>query len=362
MNKQLLMKGALLAAVALIEISHAQIIYSNSFDSPQTIVSATNGNSNYIGTGPGAPEADLEYGEWMEGRRSNRVQLSNDEANGRLLFDFKSQGRTVWHLIDLSAVNSSLNGETATLSFVVEDFVNGIGQNLVVSVWEGSGLSFSGVTDPEDGYLLVRSDSFTPNINRSSNPNTSGLVLNPGAGEVPFAGGVIQGDGEFRLDFPLSSAGQAGGYLLLGIAGDVVNPGAQFAMDQLQVGVENLGGASYAAWQSANNTSGGLEDDHDGDGVRNGVEYFVGGGSNTTGFTASPGQVQAGDSLMIVFNRSAEYPGTYAQDFVIETYDAETGLWSPETSAVTVSESGVSLEVPTPSPMRMLARLRILNP
>jgi hypothetical protein len=47
----------------------------------------------------------------------------------------------------------------------------------------------------------------------------------------------------------------------------------------------------FSAWQLANGTTGGLDEDHDGDGVANGIEYFLGGDSNTTGFTPLPGVI-----------------------------------------------------------------------
>ena len=45
--------------------------------------------------------------------------------------------------------------------------------------------------------------------------------------------------------------------------------------------------ATYTDWQGAQNggggTSGGLNDDHDGDGIKNGIEFFVGGSMTPRG-------------------------------------------------------------------------------
>ncbi|MEI6606341.1 MAG: glycine-rich domain-containing protein, partial [Verrucomicrobiota bacterium] len=49
---------------------------------------------------------------------------------------------------------------------------------------------------------------------------------------------------------------------------------------------------SYAAWASTSGATGQtMDQDHDHDGVPNGIEYFLGGNTNTTGFTTLPGVV-----------------------------------------------------------------------
>ena len=47
-------KIVMLPAV-LVSVSHGQVIYSNDFSSVQEIVSATNGNTNFVGTNPLSP-------------------------------------------------------------------------------------------------------------------------------------------------------------------------------------------------------------------------------------------------------------------------------------------------------------------
>ena len=62
-----------------------------------------------------------------------------------------------------------------------------------------------------------------------------------------------------------------------------------------------------------------LGDDHDNDGVSNGVEYFLGGNTDTTGFTALPGVTNTGGTLSVTWTKAASYTGTYGTDFVVET-------------------------------------------
>ena len=72
---------------------------------------------------------------------------------------------------------------------------------------------------------------------------------------------------------------------------------------------------SFAAWQAAAGTTSALNADHDNDGVLNGIEWFLGGNSNTTGFTALPAVVQSGGNASVTWTKSAAITGTYGTDF-----------------------------------------------
>ena len=67
-------------------------------------------------------------------------------------------------------------------------------------------------------------------------------------------------------------------------------------------------------WANLNDVTGGTNGDDDGDGVRNGIEFFVGDASN--GFTAMP--VPDG-TRKITWTKGAAYKGAYGTDFVVET-------------------------------------------
>jgi autotransporter-associated beta strand protein len=90
--------------------------------------------------------------------------------------------------------------------------------------------------------------------------------------------------------------------------------------------------AGYASWAAFNGASANLSDDHDNDGVSNGIEYFIGGpAGNTTGFTALPNVVKALDgTLSVTWTKAATYTGTYGTDFVVETSSSLTGTWTTE--------------------------------
>lgn len=240
MNKPLLTLTLGLAAAAT---AQAQVIYQNDFSSAQVIIDATNGNTNYVGAGAGAhAQANINYGEWMEGQQTSRNELTYDSGNENMFYESNTVNSTFWHLVDTSATSSALNGETATLSFDVSNYINTANAVLTVSVWDGSGLTFSGLDgNTTDGFLVVRSQTAEGNIASTSNSSTSDIVLNNGTGTNAIAKKTITGAGLFTMDFTFNGAtgGSAlgGGYILIGLGSTSVNPGASFNIDDLAIAI-----------------------------------------------------------------------------------------------------------------------------
>ncbi|MCX6879128.1 MAG: hypothetical protein NTW21_35780, partial [Verrucomicrobia bacterium] len=129
------------------------------------------------------------------------------------------------------------------------------------------------------------------------------------------------------------------------------------------VAFDTAGG--FASWQTTNGTSQGLDGDHDHDGVPNGIEYFLGGNTNTTGFTPLPGVNKALDgTLSITWTKATDYPGTYGTDFVVETSEALTGDWAPEVRGgkVTITGNEVKYTFPSPLGAKKFVRLKVTGP
>jgi len=125
--------------------------------------------------------------------------------------------------------------------------------------------------------------------------------------------------------------------------------------------------SGFAAWQAANNTTGGLDEDHDGDGVPNGIEYFLGGATDTTGFTPLPGVTNTAGTLSVTWTKAGDYTGTYGTDFVVETSATlEAGSWNAEIVApnpgATVTISGNDVTYTFPAGTRNFARLKVTGP
>ena len=123
--------------------------------------------------------------------------------------------------------------------------------------------------------------------------------------------------------------------------------------------------AGYGSWAAVNGAGANLNDDHDNDGVPNGVEYFLGGPTgNTTGFTALPGVTNTGGTLTVTWVMGSGYAGVYGTDFSVETSETLTGTWTTETAGVNVVVSGsnVTYTFPTPLGSKNFARLKVTGP
>lgn len=150
----------------------------------------------------------------------------------------------------------------------------------------------------------------------------------------------------------------------------VGNPGGETEIAQI-TGSGTLtvlsGPAGFAAWQGANGTAGGLDEDHDNDGVDNGTEYFLGGSTNTTGFTALPGVTAAAGTLSITWAKAATYPPTavYGTDFVVETSTTLTGAWGTASLGAGANQVviiGADVKYTFPVGTRNFARLKVTGP
>lgn len=142
---------------------------------------------------------------------------------------------------------------------------------------------------------------------------------------------------------------------------------AQFASEREALATKWITGSTggYQAWQTANNTSGGINEDHDADGVRNGVEHFLGGNANTTGPTVLPGLVTSGGRPGITWNKGAGYAGSYGSDHWIETSSTLDGQWTMETIAngnVIDDAGSVRYTFPPASSGRLFVRLKVVRP
>ena len=124
--------------------------------------------------------------------------------------------------------------------------------------------------------------------------------------------------------------------------------------------------ASYAGWATANGASSQtMDQDHDHDGAPNGIEYFLGGSANTTGFTPLPAVVKALDGTRSVTwtKAAAGYSGVYGTDYVVQSSTTLTGTWTDEPATgggVTLSGNDVKYTFPS-GPVQKFARLKVMG-
>jgi autotransporter-associated beta strand protein len=128
-----------------------------------------------------------------------------------------------------------------------------------------------------------------------------------------------------------------------------------------------LAAGSYSSWQAANGTDQAENLDHDNDGVPNGVEFFLGGTTDTTGFTPLPGVTDSSGTLSVTWTKGATYLGTYGTGFVVETSDTLAGPWTTEIAdpnpGFTVTfPSSTEVKYTFPAGARNFARLKVTGP
>jgi hypothetical protein len=97
--------------------------------------------------------------------------------------------------------------------------------------------------------------------------------------------------------------------------------------------------------------------------VSNGVEFFLGGGNDTTGFTALPGVTDTAGTLSVTWTKDTDYTGTYGTDFVVETSATlASGSWNPETLGATVIITGDDVKYTFPAGTKNFVRLKVTGP
>jgi autotransporter-associated beta strand protein len=122
--------------------------------------------------------------------------------------------------------------------------------------------------------------------------------------------------------------------------------------------------SGFSAWQAANgNTAGGLDADHDNDGVDNGTEYFLGGNTSTTGFTSLPGVTS---NSITWIKAGTGYDGAYNTDFFVETSETlEAGSWVAAPLGAAAGEvliTGNDVKYTFPAGIKKFARLKVTGP
>jgi hypothetical protein len=177
-------------------------------------------------------------------------------------------------------------------------------------------------------------------------PGTVSSVKYNGSATAPTAAGSYVVTADFApsdtANFSSLSAAPAGNFIIASASG------------------------SYATWATTNGATGQtMEQDHDHDGVPNGIEYFLGGSANTTGVTALPGVVKAVDGkLSVTWTKSADFTGAYGTSYVIQTSDSLTGTWDNEPATggdVTLSGNDVVYTFPSSGPARKFVRLKVMG-
>jgi autotransporter-associated beta strand protein len=202
---------------------------------------------------------------------------------------------------------------------------------------------------------------------------TGAATINLGAGAalafadssaVDWTGGTLNLNGTFVSGASLRFGDGTGTGLTSTQLGLVAATGfSSFSLDANgYLTATSTGG--YSSWQTANSTGQMIDLDHDNDGVSNGVEYFLGGNSNTTGFTVLPAVFNAAGTLSVTWTKAAVgYNGNYGTDFWVETSATlAAGSWTNETLGGNVTITGNAVKYTFPAGTKNFARLKVTGP
>ncbi|MGJ8639542.1 MAG: sulfatase-like hydrolase/transferase [Opitutaceae bacterium] len=101
--------------------------------------------------------------------------------------------------------------------------------------------------------------------------------------------------------------------------------------------------SGFSSWASTNAPGQTFDQDHDGDGVENGVEHFMGESGN--GITLMPTPDAGGT---VTWPMGAAYSGTYGTDYVVEVSTPDLNSWTPALVGDVVITPGVSVSFTLP--------------
>ena len=304
----------------------------------------------------------------------------SNRANSKTLSMLGSGDIVINAVMGGGAMNLWINGPTVTMNAASSGWSTGI-QTLT------GANSYTGGTSIEGGSVVL---------------NAEGAKL--GSGPVTLSNGanltMFRGNANDNNTFPAFSneliipSGQSGSfysmprgtwsgalsgagtlddvqYLLANYSGTLtgtfaVSPPTGYTFDygtgtnsQIKL-VSTSAPAGYSSWASLNGASANANEDHDNDGVPNGIEFFIGGpDGNTTGFTPLPGVATVGSSRSATWTHAADYTGTYGSDHVIQSSTTlALGSWTNETLGGNVVVSGNNVTYTFPAgPVKNFARL-----
>lgn len=220
------------------------------------------------------------------------------------------------------------------------------------------------------GNATLNAGTFTDTLGTLDVTSSSKIHLGTGAAlafasssAISWSGGTLNLTGSFvsgsSLRFGTNGNGLTAAQLLL-----ITHQGGggPFTLDRNGYLIGN-NASDFTTWQSANSTVGAPGDDHDNDGVSNGIEYFLGGKTNTAGFTPLPGVARNGEILSVTWTKSADYAGTYPTHFAVETSETLTaGTWTTEALGSAVIITGNQVKYTFPASAKKFARLKVTGP
>jgi autotransporter-associated beta strand protein len=227
--------------------------------------------------------------------------------------------------------------------------------------------TYRGTTTVSQGTLAFVGGSQTAPVTVEAGASIGFTIGSPtsSTGTFDLSAGTVKITGTPTLashDLITSSAGITGTPTL-----DAPVPGYELLVDGTSLKLVQALTSGYASWAALNGAGANLDDDHDNDGVANGIEYFIGGpNGNTTGMTTLPTVVSNAGLLTVTWPKGAGYTGVYGTDFFVETSTTLSGPWTTEELSGNVTDSPASVIFTFPGGPaytdKRFARLRVVGP
>ncbi len=228
------------------------------------------------------------------------------------------------------------------------------------------------------GNAILDAATFTDALGALDVAGSATIELGDGAAlafadssAIDWTGGTLDITGDFVSGSSLRFGTGSGGLTVAQLLLITVNGGGgTLSLDDN--GYLVAAPAGFDSWKTSNGVivgvNDGLDDDHDGDGVANGIEYFIGGpDGNTTGFTALPGVVEDAGTLSVTWTKAADYPGVYGTDFRVETSATLAAPWTmqaadPDPGFTVTFPSATEVKFTFPTGTGDFARLKVTDP
>lgn len=286
---------------------------------------------------------------------ANARWVNNNPTSGRVTVESAIGGTTQFGSLTgtgfLSAQFAANNIEVGHLGLneTYAGVLNQVGTGILSVTKVGSGRwtltgtnVYTGDTTVNGGVLVTDADAI---------PDAGKVVINGGKVEVGLGTEVV---GTLFFGSTQKAAGTWG----------ATGSGADHIDDAHFVGLNGVlrvttgPVAGFTAWADANAPGQTMDQDHDGDGVRNGIEYFM--GLSGSGFTANPGPV----SGTVTWPMGAAYVGVYGTDYEVQT-STNLATWTQVPigtgdNTVTVS-AGTAVVYDIPTGGKLFVRLVVKN-
>jgi autotransporter-associated beta strand protein len=208
-------------------------------------------------------------------------------------------------------------------------------------------------------WTLTGNNAYTGATTLNAGTLATGGNSIPNGGKLVINGGKVQAVGVEVVDtLFFGGVQQAAGTWGATGSGATHIDDTRFAGVTGVVSVTTAPVAGYATWAAANAPGQTMDQDHDNDGVKNGIEYFM--GLSGSAFTANPAPV----SGIVTWPMGATYAGVYGNDYEVQTStDLVTWTLVPVgtgDNTVTVT-AGTSVVYDMPTGGKRFVRLVVKN-